>query len=476
MPSFIDCHSHFTAVANSFLQLSLKNCTNIEEIQNQLLKFKNENKIPSGNWIIANGYDNNRLTDKRHITKNEIDKVLPDNPVVIKNQSEHNGIMNSLALQKLNITENTKAPEGGKIEKINNELTGYLEENAFIDNLKKVPMPSIKKFKDAFKKAEKKYASYGITTVQEGFMTKELLEIYKEIFNKNELKLDFVAYVDKNIIDEVETAFLENIREYKNNLRIGGIKIFLDGSPQARTAWMREPYLLENYNGEGKKEDISYCGYGTMSDAEVKEAIDLAGDKKMQILVHCNGDRAAQQYIDAVKNMTEQIQEVRPVLIHGQLIGLDQLDEIKKLGIIPSYFISHVFYWGDVHIKNFGIKRAENISPAKSTLDKKIIFTFHQDSPVIEPNMLETIWCAVNRQTKDGITLGEKEKIDVLDAIKAVTINAAYQYFEENEKGSIKEGKIADLIILDENPFEAKEIKNIRVHETIKNGETIYRA
>ena len=253
MPSFIDCHSHFAAVANSFLQLSLKNCTNIEEIQNQLLKFKNENKIPSGNWIIANGYDNNRLTDKRHITKNEIDKVLPDNPVVIKNQSEHNGIMNSLALQKLNITENTKAPEGGKIEKINNEPTGYLEENAFIDNIKKVPMPSIKEFKDAFKKAEKKYASYGITTVQEGFMTKELLEIYKEIFNKNELKLDFVAYVDKNIIDEVETAFLENIREYKNNLRIGGIKIFLDGSPQARTAWMREPYLLENYNGEGKK-------------------------------------------------------------------------------------------------------------------------------------------------------------------------------------------------------------------------------
>ena len=285
-----------------------------------------------------------------------------------------------------------------------------------------------------------------------------------------------MAYVDKNIIDEVETAFPENIRKYKNNLKIGGIKIFLDGSPQARTAWMREPYLLEDYNGEGKKEDISYCGYSTMSDAEVKEAIDLAGNKKMQILVHCNGDRAAQQYIDAVKNMTEQIQEVRPVLIHGQLIGLDQLDEIKKLGIIPSYFISHVFYWGDVHIKNFGIKRAENISPAKSTLDKKIIFTFHQDSPVIEPNMLETIWCAVNRQTKDGITLGEKEKIDVLDAIKAVTINAAYQYFEENEKGSIKEGKIADLIILDENPFEAKEIKNIRVHETIKNGETIYRA
>ena len=196
----------------------------------------------------------------------------------------------------------------------------------------------------------------------------------------------------------------------------------------------------------------------------------------MQILAHCNGDRAAEQFIYCIKKLDKNIAKIRPVLIHGQLLGVDQLEDIKKLGIIPSFFIAHTYYWGDVHIKNFGLQRAEEISPAGSSSKKQIVYTFHQDSPVIEPNMFETIWCAVNRKTKDGKTLGEKEKVDVMEALKAVTINSAYQYFEENEKGSIKEGKNADLIVTDKNllKIDKDEIKNIQVLETIKNGETIY--
>ena len=126
---------------------------------------------------------------------------------------------------------------------------------------------------------------------------------------------------------------------------------------------------------------------------------------------------------------------------------------MKKCDIIPSFFVAHTYYWGDTHIKNFGLERANKISPLKSSLDKNIIFTLHQDSPVIEPNMFETIWCAVNRKTKSGITLGEDEQISVLDGIKAVTINGAYQYFEEDIKGSIKEEKLANLVIVDKNPL-----------------------
>ena len=467
MPSFIDSHSHFFAVANNLLQVSLEGAKNINEIQEKLLKYKEENNIEKGKWILANGYDNNILEEKRHINKQEIDKILPDNPVVIQHKSGHNGIFNSMGLKLLNITENTQSPEGGKIEKINGKLTGFLEENAFIENIKKVPMPEIEDLVKMVGKAEKKYASYGITTVQEGMFTKELIPIYKKIVNDNKLTLDVIAFMDVKAKNEIEYSFSKNIRRYKNRFKIGGIKIFLDGSPQARTAWMRTPYI----------DDENYFGYSTMSDKQVKEALTLAYKENLQILAHCNGDMAAQQYINCIKDIEGNIEKLRPVLIHGQLLGIDQLKEIKKLGIIPSYFISHIYYWGDIHIKNFGIERADKINPAGSSIKNNIIFTFHQDSPVIEPNMLETIWCAVNRKTKNGILLGKEEKIEVINAIKAVTINAAYQYSEENEKGSIKEGKLADLIILDKNPIkvEKEKIKDIKVLETIKEGNTIYK-
>ena len=467
MPSFMDSHSHFMAVANNFLQVSLKDCESFIQIQEKLLNFKKENKIEDGKWILANGYDHNVLKENQHITKKEIDHILPNNPVIIQHQSGHSGVLNSMGLEKLGITSFTISPEGGKIEKEKGELTGYLEENMFIETLRKIPMPGINELLEGVKKAQEKYASYGITTIQEGYMTKELIPIYQELVQKESLFLDVISYINPKERTEIEEKFNKNQKQYYRHFKVGGLKIFLDGSPQARTAWMRTPYI----------DDENYFGYSTMSDKQVKEALTLAYKENLQILAHCNGDMAAQQYINCIKDIEGNIEKLRPVLIHGQLLGIDQLKEIKKLGIIPSYFISHIYYWGDIHIKNFGIERADKISPAGSSIKNNIIFTFHQDSPVIEPNMLETIWCAVNRKTKNGILLGKEEKIEVINAIKAVTINAAYQYSEENEKGSIKEGKLADLIILDKNPIkvEKEKIKEIKILETIKEGKTIYK-
>ncbi len=465
MPAFIDPHSHFFAVANNLLQVSLENCKNIKEIQEKLLKYKSENNVQDEKWIIASGYDHNILDEKRHITKLELDRVIPNNPVIIHHKSGHNGVLNSKGLEWLNITKDTIPPFGGKIEKVNNELTGYLEENAFIENVKKIPMASLEDLVELCEKAQKKYASYGITTLQEGMMVKELIPIYKKLVDDKKLYLDVIAYMDKKAESEIKEVFEENIKKYKNHFKIGGIKIFLDGSPQSRTAWMRTPYVG----------DENYFGYGTMNDEDVEKDVEIAYDEKLQILAHCNGDKAAEQYINAIKATNKDIKEIRPVLIHGQLLGTDQIEELKKYGIIPSFFIAHIYHWGDIHINNFGFERASAISPAGTSVKNGLKFTFHQDAPVIEPNMFETIWCAVNRKTKEGKVLGEEEKITVLDAIKAVTINSAYQYFEEDFKGSIKEGKYADLIILDKNPLKVNsdDIRNIKVLETIKNGKTI---
>lgn len=464
MPAFIDAHSHFSAVANSFLQVDLSKCIDFNDIKEEIRKYINKNNIKKGEWIRANGYDNNYLIEKKHPTKQLLDNEFKDYPIVLQHVSGHIGVFNEKALELLGVSRNTESSTGGRIE----YSTGIMEENDYVEYIKKIGMPNIEDLTNGYKLAQEKYLSYGITTFQEGMMTKELIPIYKYLVENNIINLDLIAYLGVNDKEEILKVFEDHKRKYKNNFKIGGYKIFLDGSPQGRTAWMRTPYI----------DDINYYGYSTMEDNSVYEAIKMAMDDDLQILAHCNGDMAAEQYIEAIEKIGKDVKKIRPVIIHAQLIGIDQLEKVKEFGLIPSYFVAHTYYWGDIHIENFGLERARKISPAKSTLEKNILFTFHQDSPIIEPNMFETIMCAVERKTKKDIVLGEEGKIDVLNAIKAVTINAAYQYFEENEKGSIKEGKKADLILIDKNPLKIKkeEIRNIKILETMKNGKVLYKA
>lgn len=463
MPSFIDAHSHFSAVANSFLQVDLSKCTNFNDIKDEIRNYINKNNTQKGDWIRANGYDNNYLIEKKHPTKELLDNEFKDYPIVLQHVSGHIGVFNEKALELLGVNENTQSSIGGKIE----YSTGIMEENDYVKYVKKIGMPNITDLINGYKLAQEKYLSYGITTFQEGMMSKELIPIYNYLVDKKVIDLDLIAYIGIDDKEEILKVFNNHVKKYKNNLKIGGFKIFLDGSPQGRTAWMRTPYI----------DNKDYCGYSTMDDKSVYEAIKMAMDDDLQILAHCNGDMAAEQYIETIEKIGKDVKRIRPVIIHAQLIGIDQLDKVKELGLIPSYFIAHTYYWGDIHIENFGLERARKISPAKSTLDKNILFTFHQDSPIINPNMFETIMCATERKTRNDRILGEEERIDVLNAIKAVTINAAYQYFEENEKGTIKEGKKADLIIIDKNPLKVdkKEIKNIKILETMKNGEVLYK-
>ncbi|MYL61108.1 amidohydrolase family protein, partial [Virgibacillus halodenitrificans] len=203
----------------------------------------------------------------------------------------------------------------------------------------------------------------------------------------------------------------------------------------------------------------------------------------VQLLTHSNGDAASDQLLQNYEAALEESDNpnkanLRPVMIHCQTVRNDQLDKMAELAMIPSIFIPHTYYWGDVHLKNLGHERGSRISPAKSAFDRGLVVNFHQDPPVVQPDMLETIWCAVNRITRKGVHIGPEECVSVYDAIRAVTINAAYAYFEEDQKGSIKEGKLADFVVLDQNPFKVDpiKIKDLQVLETIKEGESIYSA
>lgn len=468
MPAFIDPHSHFSACANAMLQGTVEKARSFDEITEAVREYIRKKSIPSGHWVAVRDLDPEMLREGEVPDKSVLDRASSEHPILLQHKSGHVGVLNSMGLKAAGIGKDTPDPAGGRIWKKNGEPTGYLEENAFIPVMNLLPPPSEEELMEAYEQAQQMYASYGIATVQEGMMPKEMIPLYRKLCGERRLWLEVVGYPSVTDGEQIFREMKEWQGDYRAGFRLGGYKMFLDGSPQSRTAWMRTPY-------EGGTD----CGYPVLTDEQVCESVFRAAQEKRQILAHCNGDRAAQQYLDGISRAAEaglHPEEIRPVMIHAQLLGTDQLPELKRLGVIPSFFVAHVYHWGDTHIRNFGMERASRISPAASAGKEGLSYTFHQDAPVIRPDMLETVWCAAERKTKAGVLLGEEERVSVQEALKAVTVRAAYQYSEEDRKGSLEPGKQADLVILDRDPTQTDpdRIREIRVLETVKKGRTVY--
>lgn len=471
LPAFIDPHSHLTSVALTLRLAPLASASSFDDVIHILSQFKKDNHLKDGDWIVGFGYDHNNLKEHLHPTKDILDKVSTSNPILISHVSGHMGCMNSAALETAGITSDTPNPSGGVIGRIGEtrEPNGYLEENAFISMTTLVPEPSLEELSQLIVKAQEIYFSFGIATIQEGLIKENQFHILNYAAQSKKLKADVIGYVDLKESKHIFSKHPEYDGKYENGLKLAGYKIFLDGSPQGKTAWLSAPYASSS---------DGYRGYPIYSDEEVLSFCETALRENRQLLAHCNGDAAAEQFISCMEKASAGClgADIRPVMIHAQTVRPDQLERMKRVGMLPSFFIAHTYYWGDIHLKNLGRERAEAISPAQSAKKINLPFTFHQDTPVLPPNMMETVWCAVNRRTQSGRLLGEKERISVLDALKAVTIYAAYQYGEDAVKGSIEEGKVADLVILDQNPLKicTDDLKRVQVLSLYKRGELVF--
>ena len=313
------------------------------------------------------------------------------------------------------------------------------------------------------------YVKYGYTTAQEGRATKDACEVWKKLGTSGDLKIDVVAYPDLQA--EMNYMLNEGTQtNYSNHYRTGGIKLSLDGSPQGKTAWLTQPY---SSSSDGSK------GYPAIANnKEVQRLIDTAFVKKWQILAHCNGDASGDQYLNAIQNSVGKYgnEGRRDVMIHAQTARDDQLDLMKELNVIPSFFGMHTYYWGDIHVKNLGKERAYRISPAATAKKKGMIFTQHHDSPIVYPNSIMILHAVVNRTSRSGQVIGAEERISPYDALRSITTWAAYQHFEEDLKGDLSVGKLADFVVLNKNPLkiDPSNIKDIKVIQTIKEGELIY--
>ena len=467
MPGFIDGHGHMSELGEKLLRVSLRNITSVEEMRICLQNFVKENQVQPGQWVIGRAYDHNLMPGYRNPTLEELDSLIADNPLFIHHGNVHMALMISTAMELMGIHPDTPSPEGGLIEVVDGKLTGYVEENAYFQYVAKLPEPSEEEYFRSLEKAQEMYLSNGITTVQDGIVWKRNLPLFQKIRDRKMLKVDLKMYIEPEAYEEALQIFGELKPE--DHMQVSGIKMFLDGSPQGRTAWMREPYA----------DDPTYVAYPTLSDQAVEANFEMAAKYNCQILGHCNGDAAAQQYLDCLERVEKRypnLAQLRPLIVHAQLMQKDQLERVPGLGALVTFFVAHTYYWGDVHLRNFGHKRGGHVSATGSALRAGVSFTFHQDTPILDPNVIETLWCATNRMTRNGVKLAQEECLSIIGALRAVTVNGAYQYFEENKKGTISEGKQADFVILDRNPLETPtdELGKIQVLQTYKNGVCVY--
>ena len=478
LPGFIDAHGHasYLAFATQVANIAsppVGKINNIQDLQTELKNFIQDSGLQPGEWLMGLGYDDSLLAEQRHPTKDDLDEVSTEHPIYLIHVSAHLGAANSLGLSLANINSKTQDPPGGKIRRYENSLepNGVFEETAAYP-LQQLAMSAYKDPIGSVKKAMEIYARNGITTAQDGASSLETIGLMQAADAQNMINIDVISYpIGQNGLDENLDAV--NFGSYTGRVKVGGIKLILDGSPQGKTAYLTEPYYKPPHN-----ESKSYKGYPLIPQTEVSEWVKKYADLNIPIMAHANGDAAADMLIKAVKN-AEIESDHRTIMIHAQTVREDQLDLMKELEIIPSYFSTHTFYWGDWHRDSvFGVDRAMRISPTKSTLNRDMPFTVHNDTPVVPPDMIRLLWSSTNRITRSGKILGDQQKISTYDALKAMTLNAAYQHFEDDIKGSIEVGKLADLVVLSEDPLAmpAASLLNLKVIATYSHGKEIFKA
>jgi predicted amidohydrolase YtcJ len=477
-PGFIDGHSHMLgfgaqSVGANLLAAPDGTVNTIDELVVRLQEFAKGPDVGRTGWIFGVGYDDTLLG--RHPTRDDLDKVSKDVPVIAVHISGHFSAMNSAGLAKVGLTADSKDPEGGIIRRRDGsrEPNGVLEEMASFPYMIPAVNPTRPEDKDYFLKRGLDLAkSFGYTTAYEGrafaFQHEQLLDAAK----RGLLDIDVVSqidYADRRVIPSPVTT------GYVNRYRVAGLKITLDGSAPGRTAWLTKPYLIPP---EGQKP--GYEGYPAIPDTKVVEGlIDEAYQKGWPVHIHANGDAAVDQMIAALTPVHAKHgpADRRTTLIHGVLMRRDQLDTLKDLQVIASLFPMHTYYWGDLYAETVGPEWAQQIAPIGTALRKGLHVNSHSDAPVALPNLMQVMWATVNRTSRSGKVIGADERLTPIEGLKAITLWPAYEIFEDKTKGSIEPGKLADLVILSANPLtvDPATINQIQVLETIKEGQTVYR-
>ena len=466
-PGFIDAHSHPSGAGRSHLRNVDCDLRSIEEIKNAI--FERSKKTPKGEWSSGFKYDDTKTKEKRYINNIDLDEVSPDHPVIIFHRGGHTAYVNSLALKIAGIDEETPDPKGGNIERDleTGNLNGRLLETATYLVEKFIPNQFTRSdYQAGVKLISEMLSKSGITSVTDAGTSVKSLQSFEDSYNSGELKTRVYCMIRGYAFDEVndsgkKTGFGDEW------VKIGALKLVCDGSISERTARLSEPYI-------GRPD---YYGIIINNEDEIFDQAIKAHLNDWQIAVHANGDVGIDITLKVFERLQKEKKRIDPRfrIEHCTIINKSLVQRIKELEVIPNPFSTYVYFHGE-KMKEYGKERLENMFAVRSFLDAGIPVTQTSDYPPgpFEPMM--AIQSSVTRTDYTGEVWGPSQKISVEEAIKVATINGAYASYEENIKGSIEIGKLADLTILGQDPRETDPMRiiDIPVERTMVGGKWVY--
>lgn len=452
MPGIIDAHSHFpgSGVAEFAADLNAPPIGDVKSIDQMLGRLRALDQVTEeGEWLFGLGYDDTQMQDRRHPLRQELDAISTSRPIFILHVSGHMGVANSTAFDELGIHADAIAPDGGRYQKNKiGQFTGLILETAVFPFLTAATDFSIDDVYKVIQSAALEYASQGVTTAQNGAADKRYILGLKWASKLGLVPQRVIVWPVHNAMNDTQLSELRD--ESTDRFAVGATKLIADGSIQGYTGYLAKPYHVPPKNFEG-----DYYGEPVIPRDDLVTLVTNYFALGQQLAIHGNGDASIDDVIYAVEKALEIHPNADPrvILIHAQMARQDQLEKMKALGITPSFFSAHTYYWGDRHRAIFiGPERANAISPARSALQQGLRFSIHLDSPVVPMQPMRLLWSAVTRESSSGRVMGRRERLSRDEAIRAVTIDAAYQVFKEPYLGSLEVGKFADMIVLDSDP------------------------
>jgi len=459
IPGIIDTHIHFVDYGLSLQRIDLRGVRSIAEIQSKVMSKAKE--TPAGRWILGRGWDQERLKEKRCPDRHDLDKAAPENPVVLNRVCGHVCVTSSLGLQLAGITKETPDPQGGQIDKDpkTSEPTGVLRDEAMSLVWQRVPPPTQPELVAAIDAASRTALSAGLTTVHALLRDSTYVEALQEARATGRLNVRVYMGIPVDLLGNliglgIKTGFGGDW------LKVGCVKMLLDGSLGGRTAALKEPYT----------DDPNNSGLLLYRKEELHQLVNRVHDSGYQLAIHAIGDHAIDLALDAIEEAQDKAprKDHRHRIEHASIIAPKQIERMSRMRVIASVqpaFVTSDF-WA---VSRVGKKREKWVYPFK-TLFANVVTSAGSDCPVERLDPIEGIWAAVTR----GGSL-PAERLGVEQALYMYTVNGAYASFDETEKGSISERKLADMVVLSRDPFTVspEELKSIKVEKVIIGGRII---
>ena len=479
VPGFVDSHSHLVLASQTLAFMADLNAPpigRVHTVEQALAALRAQaERTPPGQWIVGMGYDDTLLAERRHLDRRDLDLVSRQRPVLAIHVSGHFYAANSAALELAGIDADTPDPEGGVIRRDpdSGKPDGVLEEiAAALPLLVRMPARPREARLEALERMAHVYASRGVTTAQDGAAGLETIGDLQALVRTGGMPIRVVALPTADAVEPLLAGELADPRIPGERLTLGPVKLVADGSIQGFTGYLSRPYHTP-FQG-----DPDYRGYPTLSGDALAASVARLHAAGLQLAIHGNGDAAIDAILTALEAALHQTPHPDPrlVVIHAQMAREDQLDQMLRLGATPSFFALHTYYWGDRHRDVFiGPERARRISPARSARERELRFSIHTDAPVVPMDVLKLMATAIDRRTTSGEVLGPEQRLTPDEALRAVTLDAAWQYRLEDSRGSIEPGKLADLVVLSADPSRrAVRIDQLRVDQTWVGGKRVF--